>query len=169
MPRELPDGLRNLSEEEKEQRRQRLTKESAQTRQQLEAEQEELLESLNEEHGGDLIETPVTLPGGNRATVRCVVNGDLLDRMSHIDSILADLNDGEPEPGEMSRIGESMDEASAVLADITVEAKYSKELFYEVYRRYGPEALGKHVEAAFEGIEHELKRRAGDVDGFRGE
>lgn len=169
MPRDLPDELTDLSEEEKAERRERLLEESRETRRELEAEQEQLLESLDDEHGGDLIETPVTLPGDNLATVECVLNGELMDRMAHVDSMLAALDDSDPQPGSMANIGDAMDEAAAVLADITREPKYSKEVFFEIYRRYGPEALGAHVEAVFGAIDHETERKAGAAKGFRGE
>lgn len=164
---DFPDDLRDLDEDDLEQRRQRLQEEAAETRRELEAEQEAVLESLQEEHGGDLIETSCTLPGDNPATIECVLNGDLIDRMSHVDAMLEELLDGDPDPGSMSNIGEAMDEAASVMAGITAEPKYSKEVFYEIYRRYGPEALGKHVEAAFEAIEREQQRKTGAADGFR--
>ncbi|AHG00924.1 hypothetical protein HALLA_12130 [Halostagnicola larsenii XH-48] len=165
MARELPDELTGLTEEEKAERKQRLVDESRETRRELEAEQEELLDSLDEEHGGDLIETRVTLPGGNLAHLEAVMNGELINRISHVDSMLAELDD--PEPGDMQNIERSMDEAASVLADVTVEAKYSKEVFYEIYVRYGPDAIGEHVGAAFDAIEEEVKRQAGAADGFR--
>lgn len=165
---DLPDELTDLSEEEKEARRQRLIEESAETRRELEAEQEDLLQSLDEEHGGDLIETKVTLPGDNLAHLECVLNGELMDRLAHVDEMLADMDRDDPQPGDLANIGQSMDEAAGVLADITREPKYSKEVFFEIYRRYGPEALGEHVETAFEAIEREMKRRAGGAKGFRG-
>lgn len=165
MARELPDKLKGLTEAEKEERRDQLVEESRKTRRELESEQEEFLDSLQEEHGGDLVETKTTLPGGNIAHIEVNLNGELMDRMSHMDSKLADLEN--PGPGDLENIGTAMDEASQILADITVEAKFSKTVFYEVYRRYGPEALGEHIEAVFDAIEKEMKRKQGAVDGFR--
>ncbi|QLG62833.1 hypothetical protein [Halorarum salinum] len=167
MAQELPDELTNLSEEEKEARKQRLLDESRQTRQDLEAEQQDLLDSLGEEHGGDLIETTVTLPGDNVATIEVLINGELINRMSRVESMLSALDD--PQPGDLEKIERAMDDAAGVLADMTVEAKYSKEVFYEVYRLHGPEALGTHVEAAFDAIEAEMERRSGTANGFREE
>lgn len=162
---DLPDELTNLSEEEREERKQRLQEEAAETAQRLEGEQQEFLDSLEEEHGGDLVETQVTLPGDNPATIECVINGELMNRMSHVDGMLEDFQD--PEPGDFQNVEQSMDEVASILADITKESKYSKAVFYAIYERFGPQALGKHTEAIFDAIEKEVRRMTGDVDGFR--
>lgn len=162
---DFPEELRGMDESEAEQRAQELQSEAEDAARRLSEEQQQVLESLEEEHGGDRVEVEVTLPGGNDATVRADLNGHLFDRMGHVDEKLSRLED--PEPGDMAGIGEAMDEAAAILADLTVEAKYSKEVFYQIYQQYGPEALGRHVEAAFEAIKRERKRKAGEIDGFR--
>lgn len=164
---DLPDELTDLSEEEREQRRQELVEESAETRQRLEAEQEDLLDSLEAEHGGDRIETAVTLPGDNLAHVEVLLNGEFINRMSRIEDAVEGLDDSGA--GQMSAVERAMDDAAGVLADIIVEQKYSKDLFYEIYRRYGPEALAEHVEAVFDAIETASRQHAGGVEGFRDE
>lgn len=162
---DFPEELRGMSEAEAEERAQELQREAAEAGQRLSEEQAELLEDLDDEHGGDRIETEVVLPGGNRGTIECVLNGAIINRMSAIDDQLASLED--PDTGDLRNLEGAMDEAAAVLADITREAKYSKELFYAIYERYGPEALGAHVEASFDAIEREVERKAGEAKGFR--
>lgn len=164
-----PENRDEWSEEQLEAwaaaREQELTAEGRENAAELHADQQELLDSLDEEHGGDLIETPVTLPGDNLAHIEVVLNGELMNRMGHVDETLATIQD--PEPGDLANVERAMDEASAVLADMLAEAKYSKRLFYTVYEKYGPDALGAHIEAVFEAVEQEAKRKAGDAKGFR--
>lgn len=164
----FPEELQNMDAEEREARAEELQAEADRAAAKLEADQRAILDELEAEHGGDLIETDVVLPGENAATVSVVLNGELIDRLSHVTEQLNQLDAEDTEDVEaVVTIPEIMDESSQICADALEEPKYSKELFYAIYERYGPEALGEHLETISEAIKRERKRKAGDADGFR--
>lgn len=156
MSPELPSELTNLSDEEKEERRRELIEESAETRRQLDKEQEELLESFVDEAEVEHIETEVILPGGNSATINIELTGAFLEQFEHIEDTIDRIqSDDESAVKDISR---AMDRTANILADMTAEPKYSKDVFYRVYRIAGPEALGKHLEVASKAIERSQKK-----------
>lgn len=153
---DLPDELTTLSEEEKAERRERLLEESQETRHELEAEQDELLDSFVEEAEVEHIQTDVLLPGGNTATIDVELTGAFLERFEHIEEMTAhtQTEDG----ASVADISRVMERAASLLADMTAEPKYSKDVFYEVYRIAGPNALGEHIETASKAIERAQKK-----------
>lgn len=128
-------------------------------RQELQKDQEEILQDIQSEHGGDLIRTPVSITSNHTATVEAKINGQLINRMAAVESSM--------DSGSMRSIEQVMDEASDILASLVEESEYDKALFYGVYDREGPDALAAIVEKVFDAIETERERQAGAVEGFR--
>lgn len=136
-------------------KRQELIERARQHKQELEEEQERILESIQDEHGGDVIETDVEITKDHTATVRTKVNGDLINRMSYVEEQLSDMEDGEMFTG----IENTMDQAAAILGDVVVDSEFDKSLFYAVYESDGPDALGTIALRVFEAIGEGLDRK----------
>lgn len=129
----------------------------------LEKEQQEILGEIQEEHGGELIETPVTIAGDYTATVKTKLHGQLISRMGAVQDR---LEAGE-EQESLRDIDSAMDEAATILDGIIEEAEYDKKLFFSVYDQEGPEALAAIIKKVFSAIKKEQERKAGQIDGFR--
>lgn len=140
-----------MTDSEYNEKRAELIESGKEHKQEVEQKQAEILDSIQEEHGGDLIETEVEITEEHSATVKTKLNGALINRMSHVEKQLSDIDDG----ALMTGIERTMDQASAILADAIKEDEYDKSLFYGVYERDGPEALGIIVERVFDAIGEE--------------
>lgn len=169
MTPDLPDELTERTEEENEQKKQELLEGVEETSREIQAEQQEFLDSLAEEHEEDRvdIEVETMLPGENMATIQAGINGDLINRFAGVESSIQEIQESD-EPSVLD-VEHTMDEAAQILADLTKEPKFSKAVFYGIYTKWGPRALGEHVIAVSDAIEAGVRRKLGDADGFRPE
>lgn len=127
-------------------------------------EQEEFLETVAEEEGAEVLETQCNLMGDYTVTLEAKLDGDLMDRMGHMDARVERFENGEARGYEIS---ETADEISQLLADVISDEGWPKSLFYDAYRDNGLEPLGVMLERVFEALEEERDRRSGAADGFR--
>lgn len=137
------------------------------TNQRYEAAQErkeEFLETVKDDSDEDVVETSCNLVGDMVVDIRAKRNGELIDRMGHIEETLEAVK---AEEEGTYRISEVADEASQLLADIVEDSGLDKEAFYIAYRKEGIDELGKMIESVFESIETEVERIKGASDGFR--
>lgn len=150
-----------LSEEELE-----TIERTREKRREHKAKQQEVLDSISEEHGGELIETPVSLTSDFQATIKTKMNGEVTDSLAYIEDTIESFEEDE---GKVRDLSKTADKAATLLGDVIEEPEYNKELFYNVYLQEDLEALGALIEIVFEAIEEEKKRMRGAVDGFRKE
>jgi len=139
------------------------TEEAYQERQ---AEHEEFLETVKEEEGAELIETTCTLIGDYTVAVRAKLDGELMDRMSHLDARMERFENGEARGYEIS---ETADEVSQLLADLIDGDDWTKRKFYSAYEAEGLDPLGVMLERVMNAVKDERERREGVADGFRSE
>lgn len=132
-------------------------------KQELEQEQQEILGEIQEEHGGELIETPVNIAGDYTANIKTKLNGELISRMGAVQDRLEAGEENE----SLRDIDAAMDEAATILDGIIEEPEYDKKLFFNVYDQEGPESLAAIIEKVFDALEQEQERKQGAVDGFR--
>lgn len=157
---DLPSVDPDASAEEK---KETILKASKKRKQELDKKQNEILGEIQEEHGGELVETPVNIAGDYTATIKTKLNGELISRMGAVQDR---LEAGE-EQESLRDIDAAMDEAATILDGIIEESEYDKKLFFNVYDQEGPEALAVLIERVFDAIEKERERKSGNIDGFR--
>jgi len=125
---------------------------------------EEFLETVKDDSDEEVVETSCNLVGDMVVDIRAKRNGELIDRMGHIEETLEAV---EAEEEGTYRISEVADEASQLLADTVQDSGLDKEAFYIAYSEEGIDELGKMIENVFESIETEVERIKGASDGFR--
>lgn len=124
----------------------------------------EFLEEVKEDSESEVIETECNLVGDMVVTVRAKRNGELIDRMGHMEERLEYVEQNE---SGTYQITEFADNASQLLADIVQDSGLDKDAFYQAYREEGIDELGKMLENVFGAIETEVERKQGAADGFR--
>jgi hypothetical protein len=127
---------------------------------------EEFLETVKDDSDEEVVETSCNLVGDMVVDIRAKRNGELIDRMGHIEETLEAV---EAEEEGTYRISEVADEASQLLADTVQDSGLDKEAFYIAYSEEGIDELGKMIENVFESIEKEVEKQRGSADGFRSE
>ena len=132
--------------------------------QERQREQREFLDAIADESEAEIIEATAKLAEGFTVGVSAKRNGELMDRMGHIEEKLEYVED---EGHGTYKISEAADDASQLLDDLVDDNSLDKETFYRVYRSEGLETLGTLLERAFDAIETEVGRRQGTADGFR--
>jgi hypothetical protein len=132
--------------------------------QQNQAEHDAFLETVAEEEGAEVLETDVNLIGDYTVPLKAKLNGDLMDRMGHMDARMERFEEGEARGYEIS---ETADEISQLLADVIDDKEWHKRKFYDAYESEGLDPLGVMLERVFEALKEERERREGVADGFR--
>lgn len=160
-----------IDAEDPEERREQLKQAAAQHREKLTEEQTDILDAISDEHGGDVIETTVSITPEHTATVRSKFGGRLLDRMGTIEDRMDrweayDDSDPHADAPPISDISHTARDMAALLADLIVEDEYDEDLFYGVYEAENLEALGDLFKRVTEALQRERERQAGAVDGF---
>lgn len=128
------------------------------------AEQEAFLETVAEEEGSDVLETQCNLIGEYTVPIKAKLNGELMDRLSHMDARVERFEQGEARGYEIT---ETADEISQILADVVADDSWGKEKFYAAYKQEGLGPLGVMLERAFESLKEERERQQGAAEGFR--
>ena len=128
------------------------------------AEQEAFLETVAEEEGSEVLETKCTIIGDYTVDIRAKLNGELMDRLSHMDARVERFENGEARGYEIT---ETADEISQILADVVNDDSWGKEKFYAAYEQEGLAPLGVILERAFESLKEERERQQGAAEGFR--
>jgi hypothetical protein len=128
------------------------------------AEQEAFLETVAEEEGSEVLETKCTIIGDYTVDIRAKLNGELMDRLSHMDARVERFENGEARGYEIT---ETADEISQILADVVNDDSWGKEKFYAAYEQEGLAPLGVMLERAFESLKEERERQQGAAEGFR--
>lgn len=143
-----------------------LVQKAREQRQQRQEEQEDFLEAVAKEEGIEPLETTVTLVGDYTVTVTARLDGQLMDRLAHIDEKLDRVEAGDE---RVYKASEAADDAAQLLADLVDDPEYNKELFYRTYEQQGLDIIGDFIETIFEGLQNARERRQGTADGFRQE
>jgi len=128
------------------------------------AEQEAFLETVAEEEGSEVLETKCNLIGDYTVPIKAKLNGELMDRLSHMDARVERFENGEARGYEIT---ETADEISQILADVVNDDSWGKEKFYAAYEQEGLAPLGVMLERAFESLKEERERQQGAAEGFR--
>ncbi len=128
------------------------------------AEQEAFLETVAEEEGSEVLETQCNLIGDYTVPIKAKLNGELMDRLSHMDARVERFENGEARGYEIT---ETADEISQILADVVNDDSWGKEKFYAAYEQEGLAPLGVMLERAFESLKEERERQQGAAEGFR--
>jgi len=128
------------------------------------AEQEAFLETVAEEEGSDVLETQCNLIGDYTVPIKAKLNGELMDRLSHMDARVERFENGEARGYEIT---ETADEISQILADVVNDDSWGKKKFYAAYEQEGLAPLGVMLERAFESLKEERERQQGAAEGFR--
>lgn len=128
------------------------------------AEQEAFLETVAEEEGSEVLETKCTIMGDYTVAIRAKLNGELMDRLSHMDARVERFENGEARGYEIT---ETADEISQILADVVDDDSWGKEKFYAAYEQEGLAPLGVMLERVFESLKEERERQQGAAEGFR--
>jgi len=155
----MSDGTPGMSVEE-------LVEETNERYEEAQERKAEFLETVKDDSDEEVVETTCNLVGDMVVNIRAKRNGDLIDRMGHIEETLEAV---EQEEEGTYRISEVADEASQLLADIVQDKGLDKEAFYTAYREEGIDELGKMIETVFESVEKEVEKKRGAADGFRPE
>jgi hypothetical protein len=132
--------------------------------QQNQAEHDAFLETVAEEEGAEVLETDVNLIGDYTVPLKAKLNGDLMDRMGHMDARMERFEEGEARGYEIS---ETADEISQLLDDLIEDKEWHKAKFYAAYESEGLDPLGAMLENCFKALKEERERREGVADGFR--
>lgn len=128
------------------------------------AEQEAFLETVAEEEGSEVLETQCNIIGDYTVPIKAKLNGELMDRLSHMDARVERFEQGEARGYEIT---EAADEISQILADVVDDTSWGKEKFYAAYEQEGLAPLGVMLERAFESLKEERERQQGAAEGFR--
>jgi hypothetical protein len=123
-------------------------------------------QAVQEESETEVIETTCNIVGDVTVGVTAKRNGELMDRMGHIEERLEYV---ETEKQGTYNITEAAQDAAQLLADVVDDPELTQGEFYKVYRGEGLEELGKMLKTVFSSIEKESERRRGAADGFRSE
>ncbi len=150
--------------DDKDQKALELIEQAEEKHQKRQQEQQEFLDAIADESEAKIIETTAKLAEGFTVEVSAKRNGELMDRMGHIEEKLEYVED---KKHGTYKISEAADDASQLLDDLVEDNSLDKETFYQVYRSEGLETLGTLLERAFDAIEQEVERRQGTADGFR--
>jgi len=140
-----------------------------QTREKHEQRQEEVRafhEAVEADSEADVVETQCNIVGDIMVTVSAKQNGELIDRMGHIEERLEYVDN---EEAGTYKISEAADDAAQLLADVVEDPELTKAEFYQVYESEGLQELGKMLNRVFDAIESEQERMRGAADGFRAE
>ena len=138
-----------------------------QTQEKHEERQEEIKEfhdAVQSDSDTDVIETKCNIVGDIVVDVSAKRNGELIDRMGHIEERLEYV---EKEEAGTYKISEAADDAAQLLADVVDDPMLDKKEFYKVYESEGLEVLGEMLNDVFGAIEDERERIQGAADGFR--
>ncbi len=141
-----------------------LVMETAEEYEEAKAEHEEFLETVQEEEGVEVLETKCNIMGDYTVTLKATMDGELMDRLGHMDARMERFENGEARGYEVSQ---TADEVSQLLADIIADDGWPKEKFYAAYEQTDLNALGVMLERAFESLKEERERMEGVADGFR--
>lgn len=139
-----------------------------QTRERHEEREQEIAEfheAVKEESDAVVLETTCNLAGDIVVDISAKRNGDLMDRMGHIEERLEYV---ETEERGTYKITEAADDAAQLLADVVDDPAFTKDEFYTVYQSEGLDELGKMLRRVFNSLEQEGERLQGAADGFRG-
>lgn len=128
------------------------------------AEQEAFLETVAEEEGSEVLETQCNIIGDYTVPIKAKLNGELMDRLSHMDARVERFEQGEARGYEIT---EAADEISQILADVVDDTSWGKQKFYAAYEQEGLAPLGVMLERAFESLKEERERQQGAAEGFR--
>ena len=128
------------------------------------AEQEAFLETVAEEGGSEVLETQCNIIGDYTVPIKAKLNGELMDRLSHMDARVERFEQGEARGYEIT---EAADEISQILADVVDDTSWGKQKFYAAYEQEGLAPLGVMLERAFESLKEERARQQGAAEGFR--
>ena len=160
MADETPDSVNDdLAEEAAD-----LILEADEQLQERRAEHEEFLDTVAAEEGAEVLETSVNLIGEYVVDVRVKIDGELTDRMAHMESRIKRATSGE---GSMIDVSETADDVAQLLADMVDDPGWSKAKFYAAYEAEGLDPLGVMLQRIMESVEQERERRHGTAEGFR--
>jgi len=132
--------------------------------QERQAEHEAFLETVAEEEGAPVVETTCNIIGDYHPTLKTKLNGEVLDKMSHLDARMERFENDEARGYEIS---ETADEVAQLLADVIADDGWTKDRFYAAYKQEGLDPLGVMLERCFEALKAERERVEGARDGFR--
>ena len=157
-----------MSSGEYENDRDALIREVKQKAREKEQASSELVEAVADDYKAPVAETKFSVGEGNAITldIRQRLHGDFIDRLENIEARVSKF-EADPEEHDTRLIGDTAEDAAELLADMTVDSRFDKSAFYDVYRKEGLDALGVYLESAGEAIEREVKRQQGEADGFR--
>lgn len=145
------------SEEEYEERAQRLKQDAAETKQELEQKQEAALKEIE---SGETLESYETATLGDlEMEVKAWFPGSLFDDVQHAQQLAQSEN---PE-----KVFESIDTMIQVLDNMTVSDTYNEGFWREYFQKWGPEALGRAMQAILEPAQEEQEAKMDSLDGFR--
>jgi len=128
------------------------------------AEQEAFLETVAEEEGSEVLETQCNIIGDYTVPIKAKLNGELMDRLSHMEARVERFEQGEARGYEIT---ETADEISQILAEVVDDTSWGKQKFYAAYEQEGLAPLGVMLERAFESLKEERERQQGAAEGFR--
>lgn len=138
-------------------KREELIHKAQNTKEDLDAKQNEALEAIA---SGEELERYETVSLGNlEIEVKGWLSGDTTDTVQKAQR-LADSND-------MDEIRESMETMLSALDDMTTSSDYGMQFWREYYRRYGPEGLAVAVETVLEPASEDMEAKKESLDGFR--
>jgi len=153
-----------MTDQDPDERRKELIDQTRARHEEAQEEIQEFHEAISEESDAEVLETQYNIAGDIVIDVSAKQNGELMDRMGAVEQKLEKV---EQEESGVYRVTEAAEEAAQILADVTDNPEYTKDVFYEVYRTEGLEELGKKLRGAFEAIQNEGERLKGAADGFR--
>ena len=146
-----------------QEKRAELIERTKERKQSLTEEQDAILDDIQQEHGGELIETACRITPNHTVDVSVDLNGEFIDRMGEIEDLNERIESGDTMASGTSEV---MDKTSQLLADAVDDPEWTKDLFYQVYRENEPKALGELFGNIADAVKKERKRKAGAVDGF---
>jgi len=153
-----------MTDQDPDERRKELIKKTRARHEEAQEEIEEFHEAISEESDAEVLETKYNVAGDIVIDVSAKQNGELMDRMGAVEQKLERV---EQEEAGVYRVTEAAEEAAQIMADLTDNPEYTKDVWYEVYRTEGLEELGKKLRGAFEAIQNEGERLRGAADGFQ--
>lgn len=146
-----------------EERRQKLREATAKKSRERNENQKALLDAIQSEHGGELIETTVNIAGDITADIEVRDNGDLLDEMGRIQKNLEDAQDRQ----QAYKVSEAAEDTAHLLGEIFTDSDYDATYWYDVYRETGLSGLLAVFENVGDSIQSERERLSGAAEGFR--
>lgn len=146
-------------EQEYEEQAERVKRDAAETKQELESKQTEALAKIKQ--GEDFEEYETVTLGELEMEVRAWLPGDITDTIQRAQEL------GESE--DLSEVKESMDTMLHALDEMTTSDTYNMGFWQAYYDEYGPEGLMVAVETILEPATEGIEERKRGIESFRTE